>query len=65
MQLSVESMPLCPQNTFVFSFKRGRKMMPQYWMAGVYERHGFGRKGELARYLKWEYGELTVQGFLT
>jgi len=39
-------------------------MMPQHWIVGVRESHRLDRHGELARYLNWEYGGWTVQGFL-
>src|SRR3979409_956405 len=47
-----------------FRSRRGRKMVPHYWTADVRRREGLDRHGELARYLRWEYGEWTVPGFL-
>jgi hypothetical protein len=40
-------------------------MVPHYWTADVRRREGLDRHGELARYLRWEYGEWTVAGFLS
>src|SRR2546425_7661919 len=57
-------MALYPQNPFTFSLKRGRKMMPQYGEAVICERLGLDDGREIARYLRWEYGEGTGVGFL-
>src|SRR5437879_13314324 len=57
-------MPLSPLNPFVFSLKRGRKMMPQDGMAVADARSKFVTGGEIAQYLNWEYGEGTHLGFL-
>src|SRR2546430_2536907 len=40
-------------------------MMPQYWTGVVRERPVMDKSGEIARYLKWEYGNGTGLGFLT
>ena len=39
-------------------------MMPQYWTGVVRERPVMDKSGEIARYLKWEYGDGTSLGFL-
>ena len=39
-------------------------MMPQYGEAVIRERLGLDDGREIARYLKWEYGEGTGVGFL-
>src|SRR2546422_7723810 len=57
-------MPLYPCNPFALSIKRGNKMMPQYGTAAVRDRPVMDKRGEIARYLKWEYGEGTGLGFL-
>lgn len=40
-------------------------MVPQFGTAAVRERPILGDGGEIARYLKWEYGDGTGPGFLT
>src|SRR5256886_12307639 len=65
LQLFIKSVLLYPHNPFAISLKRGSKMMPQYWTGVVRERPVMDKSGEIARYLKWEYGNGTGLGFLT
>src|SRR3989475_10149875 len=62
LQLSVKSMPLYPRNLFARPLKRGRKMMQLYGAGFVRDRSLSNDGGEIARYLKWEYGEGTGLG---
>src|SRR2546428_14158114 len=64
LQLSVKSMPLYPRNLFARPLKRGRKMMQLYGAGFVRDRSLSNDGGEIARYLKWEYGEGTGFGGL-
>src|SRR3989449_7890506 len=64
LQLSVKSMPLYPRNLFARPLKRGRKMMQLYGAGFVRDRSLSNDGGEIARYLKWEYGEGTGFGVL-
>src|SRR2546428_4893224 len=64
LQLSVKSMPLYPRNLFARPLKRGRKMMQLYGAGFVRDRSLSNDGGEIARYLKWEYGEGTGLGVL-
>src|SRR3989442_8265278 len=57
LQLSVKSMPLYPRNLFARPLKRGRKMMQLYGAGFVRDRSLSNDGGEIARYMKWEYGE--------
>src|SRR5437899_10926864 len=57
LQLSLKSMPLYPRNPFARPLKRGRKMMHLYGAGFVRDRSLSNDGGEIARYLKWEYGE--------
>jgi hypothetical protein len=63
-QLFIKSMLLYPPNPFATSFKERKKMMQLYGAAVVQERSGSDDGGEIARYLKWEYGDGTGLGFL-
>jgi hypothetical protein len=40
-------------------------MLPEYGAAVVRERYTLGHGEEIARYLRWEYGEGTGVGFLS
>src|SRR2546427_6063378 len=64
LQLSLKSMPLYPRNLFARPLKRGRKMMQLYGAGFVRDRSLSNDGGEIARYLKWEYGEGTGLGVL-
>jgi len=64
LQLFLKSMPLSPRNLFARPLKRGRKMM-QLCGAGFVRDRSLSNDGrEIARYLKWEYGEGTGLGVL-
>jgi hypothetical protein len=55
---------LITSKDLLFSVKGGCKMMQSYGAAVVQERSMRHGDREIARYLKWEYGEGTGMGFL-